>query len=212
MNKTKDPKSENSGISVVEIQNNGYLLFKRIFDIVLSFIAIIILFIPMAIVFVCIKLESPGPAIFKQNRVGYQGKIFVIYKFRSMHITAPPECPTNDLKNSKEYITKFGNFLRKTSIDELPQLYNILKGDMSFVGFRPVCVTEKKLNALRHEYGVFATKPGLTGIAQVCGRDRVPAEEKVKMDCEYIKTISFSTDLKCLLKTVGTVITGDGIN
>lgn len=189
----------------------AYLVVKRCFDIVFSLLLGIVLFIPMLFVALLIKIESPGPAIFKQERLGKDGKSFTIYKFRSMKMDAPSEIATNKLLNSGDYTTRIGKLLRVTSIDELPQLWNILKGDMSFVGYRPVCVTETELNDLRREYGVFSMRPGLTGYAQVNGRDNVFSyKDKVEMDAYYVQNASVKLDIQCLLQTFSAVLSREG--
>lgn len=188
-----------------------YLAVKRFFDIVLSGIALVVLAIPMAIVAFLIKVESPGPVIFSQARMGKNGCPFTIFKFRTMYTDAPSDVATREIENMEQAITPLGHILRRTSIDELPQLINILRGDMSIVGYRPVCLTEKRLNELRMEYGVFMLRPGLTGLAQVSGRDDVDIEEKVQLDVQYVKNCSFGMDLMCILKTVSTVVSGKGV-
>ena len=190
--------------------NKGYLFCKRAFDLVLSFIACTVLLIPMLVIGVCIVLDSKGPALLKQERAGQYGEPFKIYKFRTMYIDAPNNVATSLLENPEQYITKVGRFLRKTSLDELPQLFNVLIGNMSFVGFRPVCLTEKKLNKLRMEYGVFESKPGITGLAQVRGRDDIYYKDKAKIDQEYVENRSLKMDAHCLLQTVPAVLTQRG--
>jgi O-antigen biosynthesis protein WbqP len=201
-------------LNVVPVQPNNciaYRFVKRTCDLVGAILAGMLLLIPMLAVALLIRLESSGPAIFKQLRMGKNEKIFVIYKFRTMRMDAPPELATREFLNSDQYITKVGAFLRRTSMDELPQLFNILKGDMSFVGYRPVCVTETKLNALRKQYGVFSVRPGLTGYAQVLGRDNIDYQKKAALDAEYVKNRNVMLDLWCLIKTVAVVFTGEGM-
>lgn len=188
-----------------------YLAVKRGFDVVTALFAMAILLVPMLIIALIIKLDSPGPALFKQKRMGKNGEVFTIYKFRTMKISAPSEMATRDFVDANQYMTKFGNFLRRSSIDELPQLLNILTGDMSIVGYRPVCLTETELNELRMERGVFRLRPGITGLAQVSGRDDVPYEKKVELDSKYVAECSLKMDVWCLLQTVRTVITGEGV-
>lgn len=188
-----------------------YRVIKRAFDIMAASVIGLVLLLPLLLIGIVIRLDSPGPAIFKQARMGKGGKPFMIYKFRTMRIDAPSELATREFENANEYITKVGSFLRRTSIDEIPQLLNILRGEMSFVGYRPVCLTETALNELRKKYGVFAVKPGLTGLAQVCGRDNIDYREKAAIDAEYVKKCSFKLDLRCLLKTVSVVLTGEGV-
>lgn len=188
----------------------GYLFCKRAFDIAVSFSVGAVLLIPLLFVAVAIRLDSPGPAIFRQWRMGRGGKPFAIFKFRTMRTDAPSEMPTNEFVNAEDYMTPLGAFLRKTSIDELPQLWNILIGDMSFVGYRPVCLTEERLNQLRNDYGVFEARPGLTGYAQVQGRDNIDTDEKAMLDAEYVARRSFRLDMWCLWRTVKVVITHEG--
>ncbi len=186
--------------------------FKRFFDIVLSLLAIIILALPMLIIAIIVRATSKGPAIFKTERVGKNGKPFKFYKFRSMRTDAPKDCAPR-LLHSEDYITKVGHFLRRTSLDELPQLFCILKGDMSIVGPRPCGFSETDLIAERDKYGANAVKPGLTGLAQINGRDVLAGkiEKKAWFDGEYAKKITFWGDVKIILKTVVTVLREDGI-
>lgn len=203
-------KNQTREIPFSVVRNKGYLFIKRSFDIIVSLSIGIAGFIPMLLIAVLIKLESPGPVLFKQKRMGKGGVPFTIYKFRSMHMHAPSDMPTNDLKNLDMLATKFGNFMRKTSLDELPQIINVLKGDMSLVGYRPVCLTEEKLNQMRMDYGVFKARPGITGYAQVLGRDRVSKEEKARLDAYYVSHRSICMDLWCLFRTVFVVATQEG--
>lgn len=191
-------------------RHRPYLVVKRVADITIASLVLLVLLVPMLIIALLIKLGSPGPAFFKQQRIGLGGKPFTIYKFRTMKQDAPPEMATLEFKNSSDYITRIGGFLRRTSIDELPQLFNIIKGDMSFVGYRPVCLTEEKLNATRMEYGVFALRPGITGLAQVKGRDTLRSPEKALLDKEYVEKCSAKLDIWCCMKTIWTVISGKG--
>ncbi|HSQ87300.1 sugar transferase [Romboutsia sp.] len=177
----------------------------KILERFLALIMIILLSPILVIVAVCVKLNSKGPILFEQERVGQYGKVFKIYKFRTMKIDAP-NVSTEELINADEFITKVGKILRVTSIDEIPQLLNIVKGDMSFVGPRPVIVEEKLLNKLRLEQGVYNVTPGITGWAQVNGRDEVGIYEKVSYDKEYIQRKSLGFDLYILFLTVYKVI------
>jgi len=188
-----------------------YLFVKRTFDILASLIAGIILLIPMIIIAIIIRVDSPGPAIFKQKRMGRNGKVFTIYKFRTMSEDAPPDKASRELVDSHSYITKIGAFLRRTSIDEFPQIINILNGTMSWVGYRPVCLTECELNRMRKEKGVFEMRPGLTGYAQVSGRDNITSTIKANLDAEYVAKSSIKMDVKCLLATIKIVFTGEGV-
>ena len=188
-----------------------YMFFKRLLDILLSFIALIIL-LPFFLIFaIIIKIESKGPVFFKQKRIGKNKRQFTILKFRTMRSDTPKDMPTHMLKNAESYITKFGNFMRKTSIDELPQIINILKGDMSIIGPRPALWNQDDLIAQRDEFNANSIRPGLTGWAQVNGRDELPIQQKAALDGEYIKRISFLFDIKIFFKTIINVFKHDGI-
>lgn len=188
-----------------------YLTIKRMIDICLSFIAIIVL-LPFLVIFsIIIKIESKGPVLFKQKRIGKNKKEFIIYKFRTMRTDTPKDMPTHMLKNADSYITKFGAFMRKTSMDELPQIINILKGDMSIIGPRPALWNQDDLIVERDKYGANDIRPGLTGWAQVNGRDELPIPVKAKFDGEYIEKISFLFDLKIFFKTIINVFKHEGI-
>ncbi|MGB8452455.1 MAG: sugar transferase [Anaerocolumna sp.] len=184
---------------------------KRINDIVLSFITIILTSWLFIILMLLIKLTSKGPIFFQQKRIGKNKGKFNILKFRTMKINTPKDTPTHLLKNPEHYITPIGKFLRKTSLDELPQLFNILKGDMSIVGPRPALWNQYDLIAERDKYGVNDVRPGLTGWAQINGRDEIPIQLKAGLDGEYIKKMSFLFDIKCIIKTVGCVMRHDGL-
>lgn len=188
-----------------------YLFFKRLLDIICSFLAIIVFAIPMLIVALAIKCDSKGPVLFKQERVGKNKKLFKIWKFRSMYIDTDPNAPTRDLHNADSHITKVGKFIRKTSIDELPQLFNILFGKMSVIGPRPVLMVEHDLIQERDRYGANDIRPGLTGLAQISGRDILNAEDKAKLDGEYVKKMSLWLDIKLIFKTIGVVFKQEGV-
>lgn len=186
-------------------------IFKRIIDIICSLMAIIFLSIIYLPICLLVKLTSPGPVFFKQKRIGKNKTFFNILKFRTMRIDTPKDCPTHLLENPDQYITKVGKFLRKTSLDELPQIFNIFKGDMSVIGPRPALWNQDDLIAERDKYGVNELKPGLTGWAQVNGRDELPIPVKAKLDGEYVDRISFAFDVKCLLLTIVSVFKSDGV-
>lgn len=188
-----------------------YKYFKRAFDLVLSVIGAVVLCLPMGIIAGVIKAESKGSVLFKQNRVGKGKKIFQIYKFRTMYADTPKDVPTHMLNNPEAFITKSGRFLRKTSLDELPQLFNIIKGDMSIVGPRPALYNQYDLIAERDKYGANDLTPGLTGLAQVMGRDELPIAVKAAYDGEYVKKIGLLTDLKIIAKTFVSVIKEEGV-
>jgi len=188
-----------------------YKYFKRTFDIIFSLFSLLFLAVPMIIFAIIIKLESKGPAIFKQKRIGKNKKEFFIYKFRTMRSDTPKNIPTHLLQNPETYITKSGAFFRKTSIDELPQLFNIIKGDMSVIGPRPALWNQYDLIKKRDELGANDCLPGLTGLAQINGRDELEIEKKAELDGEYVKNISFYMDLKIFFSTIKSVFKGDGI-
>lgn len=180
--------------------------FKRFFDIVLSFLGIVVLAVPMLIIALIVVIDSKGPAIFTQERFGKDGKPFKFYKFRSMKQNAPHDMATRDIEG-QEYITKVGAFLRRTSLDELPQLFCILKGDMSIVGPRPVVLTETELNDYRKETGALSVRPGLTGLAQVTARDTLKdMKVKAELDGKYARELSFAEDARIFFKTIVKVL------
>lgn len=184
---------------------------KRLLDFVLSLLGCIVLALPMALVALWIKCDSPGPVFFKQRRVG-AGKVhFNILKFRTMRGDTPHDVPTHLLKNADSYITKSGAFLRKTSLDELPQIYNILCGQMSIVGPRPALYNQYDLIAARDAVHANDLRPGLTGLAQVNGRDELPIEVKAKYDGEYAANLSFGLDCSIFFRTIAYVFKRRGV-
>ena len=183
---------------------------KRAFDLILSFIAIILLALPMLVIAIAIKIDDPGPAIFKQKRVGKNKKLFWLYKFRSMKINTP-DIPTHLLENPEQYISRIGKFIRKTSLDELPQIYNIFAGKMSIIGPRPALWNQDDLIAERDKYGANDIKPGLTGWAQINGRDEIEIPLKAKLDGEYVEKMGFLFDCKCFFGTIKSVAKSEGI-
>ncbi len=184
--------------------------FKRVVDIVLSGIGLIVLALPMLIVATVIKIEDPGPAVFKQKRVGIHKTYFTLYKFRSMKVKTP-DIPTHLMENPEQYITKTGRFIRKTSIDELIQLWNIFKGDMSLIGPRPALWNQDDLIAERDKYGANDVKPGLTGWAQINGRDELEIPVKAKLDGEYVERMRLLFDCKCFMGTIKSVLNHEGV-
>jgi O-antigen biosynthesis protein WbqP len=184
---------------------------KRLFDLTLVSVAVLFLVLPIAAVAVGVRLASPGPAIYWSDRVGRHNRIFKMPKFRSMRIDTPAVA-THLLQNPDQWLTPIGSFLRKSSLDELPQLWSILKGDMSFVGPRPALFNQDDLIALRTEKGVHELVPGLTGWAQVNGRDELPIPQKVQLDVEYLRQQSLFFDLKILWMTALKVIVRDGVS
>lgn len=188
-----------------------YVKIKRIIDFALALLATLMLSPLLLILALAIKFESKGPVMFKQKRVGIHKKFFMIYKFRTMRTDTPKDVPTHMLKNPEQYITQTGRFLRKTSLDELPQLFNIIKGDMALVGPRPALWNQDDLIAEREKYGANDVLPGLTGWAQINGRDELEIPVKAKLDGEYVEKMSFFFDLRCLFGTVFSVLKRDGV-
>ncbi len=184
---------------------------KRLFDLALACVAAVLLVLPIAVVAVAVRMTSPGPALYWSDRVGRQNRIFKMPKFRSMRIDTPAVA-THLLQNPDQWLTPIGSFLRRSSLDELPQLWSILRGDMSFVGPRPALFNQDDLIALRTEKNVHELVPGLTGWAQVNGRDELPIPQKVELDAEYLRRQSFIFDLKILWMTVLKVISRDGVS
>ena len=185
--------------------------FKRLIDIICSFFGILFLGIPMLVIAIIIKIEDPGPAFFKQKRVGIHKKHFMLIKFRSMKMNTPHDVPTHLLENPEQYILKSGKFLRKSSLDELPQLFNIFAGQMSIIGPRPALWNQYDLIEERDKYGANDVLPGLTGWAQINGRDELEIPVKAKLDGEYVEKLSFGFDLKCFFKTIGAVFKHEGV-
>lgn len=189
---------------------------KRLIDLVLSSIAIIVLVIPMLIIAIIIKIDSPGPVLFKQKRVGIHKKTFLILKFRSMPTTVPKDLPTHQFE-SKDQLSKWQRFMRKASIDELPQLFNIFVNQMSLCGPRPALWNQSDLIAERDKYGANDIKPGLTGWAQINGRDELEIPVKAKLDGEYVAALDtgkfkgFAMDLRCFFGTLISVVKSDGV-
>lgn len=184
---------------------------KRMIDFLLSLVGLLILspvFLALAII---IKLESRGPILFKQRRIAMNKKEFYILKFRTMKVDTPKDTPTHLLKNPESYITSVGKFLRKTSLDEFPQIINIIKGEMSIIGPRPALWNQYDLIEERDKYKANDIKPGLTGWAQINGRDELPINIKAKLDGEYVKNLSIAFDVKVFIKTVLSVIRSEGV-
>lgn len=186
-------------------------IIKRCIDFILALLGCIILSPVMLVISMAIVLDSKGPVFFKQKRIGIHKTHFQIYKFRTMNSNAPKNCPTHLLMDSYQYITKIGKFLRKTSLDELPQLWNILLGDMSFVGPRPALWNQYDLISLRDKYGANDLRPGLTGWAQINGRDILTNEKKAEYDGKYVERVTFGFDIQCIIGTVIDVFTQKGI-
>lgn len=187
------------------------IVIKRAIDIILSGVGIIVLAVPMLIIALAIKFDSPGRVFFKQRRVGIHKKEFTILKFRSMRSDTPKDVPTHQLGDAERHITRVGAFLRKTSLDELPQIFCIFKGDMSIIGPRPALYNQDDLIVERDRYGANDIKPGLTGLAQISGRDELPINVKARLDGEYVEKMSFWFDVKMFFGTILSVLKSDGV-
>lgn len=184
---------------------------KRILDFFLSIIGLVVLSPLLLVLVIAIKVDSRGPVLFKQKRVGKGKQHFYIYKFRTMRIDTPKEMPTHLLENPDQFITRTGKFLRKTSLDELPQLLNIIKGEMAVIGPRPALWNQYDLIEERDRYGANDIRPGLTGLAQISGRDELEIPIKAKLDGEYTRNITLMMDLKCFFGTIISVTKSDGV-
>ena len=192
-------------------------IVKRGIDFVLALIGIILLAIPMLIISIIIKTDDPGPVLFKQKRISKEKGTFPLLKYRSMKMSTPHDMPTHMLSNPEQYITKVGAFLRKSSLDELPQLFNILKGEMAIIGPRPALWNQDDLIAERDKYGANDIRPGLTGWAQINGRDAIEIEDKARLDGYYAEKLrkggftAFAMDVKCFFGTITSVLRSDGV-
>ena len=184
---------------------------KRALDIILSGCGIVILFPVYLLVTLAILMDDPGPVFFRQKRVGIHKSYFRILKFRTMRMCTPHDVPTHLLENPQQYITRVGGFLRKTSLDELPQIFQIFTGKMSVIGPRPALWNQEDLIAQRDKYGANDVRPGLTGWAQINGRDELPIDVKARLDGEYVQKLSFSFDCKCFFGTIASVLKHDGV-
>ncbi len=185
--------------------------FKRLIDLVLSAVGLIVLSPFFLILAIAIKLDDPGPVFFRQKRVGIHKTYFHILKFRTMKMETPHDMPTHLLENPDQYITRVGRFLRKTSLDELPQIAQIFTGKMSIIGPRPALWNQEDLIVARDKYGTNDVRPGLSGWAQINGRDELPIDVKARYDGEYVERMSFLFDCKCFFGTIGKVLHADGV-
>ena len=188
-----------------------YKYVKRSLDILLSLVGMLVLFPFILVLVVAIKLDSQGPVLFKQTRIGIHKKTFQILKFRTMRIDTPKDTPTHLLENPEQWITKVGKFLRKTSLDELPQIWNIFVGDMSIIGPRPALWNQYDLSEERDHYGANDVLPGLTGWAQIHGRDELPIAKKAELDGYYVQHLSFGLDVRCFFGTIKSVVKSEGV-
>lgn len=186
-------------------------IIKPILDVTLSLIGLVLFSWLFLIIIIAIEIDDPGPVFFTQKRIGKDKKCFKLYKFRSMKMSTPHDTPTHLLENPEQYITRVGAVIRKFSLDEIPQLFNILKQDMSIIGPRPALWNQYDLIEERDKYGANDIKPGLTGWAQINGRDELEIAEKARLDGEYVKRMSFPFDCKCFLGTVFAVLRADGV-
>ncbi len=178
-----------------------YAKVKRALDIFFSVALLSFLWLPMFIITMAIRIDSEGEGVFKQRRVGRGGRVFVCYKFRTMYKNAPPNIPSSQFDESNKYITRVGRFLRRSSLDELPQLLNVLKGDMSLVGPRPLIIEEETVHEGRRKSGVYELRPGITGLSQISGRDSVSDKQKIMLDTQYLDSVSLFSDIKILART-----------
>ncbi len=189
-----------------------YRLFKRAFDILVSFLGLIVLFVPILLVAVAIFADDPGNVFFSQERVGKNGKLFKLYKFRTMKRDTPKYMATSQINDPSIYYTRVGRFLRKLSLDELPQFLNVLKGDMSVIGPRPLIQNETEIHQARLFFGVYTVAPGITGLAQISGRDMISAAEKIRLDTKYVENYGFFSDLKIFFSTIPKVLGAKGVS
>lgn len=203
-------KSDINNLEYVSLDNSRYLIIKRILDILIAFVALVIIAVPMLIAFLIVYIDDPGNVIFAQYRVGRGGKHFKLYKLRTMRQDTPKYMSTSEVDDPSRYITRVGRIFRRLSVDELPQLFNVLKGDMSIVGPRPLISEEREIHELRMKSGVYKIRPGLTGLAQIHGRDMTTPANKVRWDVQYLEKISFWTDVKIIFLTIPKLICGDG--
>lgn len=188
-----------------------YKNVKRVLDVLISALGLIFALFPMLVISFLILILDGAPIIFKQKRIGRGGREFVCYKFRTMKNNAPHNLSTSQFKNVNQYVTKTGKLLRKTSLDELPQVFNVIKGDMSIVGPRPLIPEEKALHIYRKEAGIYDIRPGITGLAQICGRDELTDSRKLECDQVYTNNISFLRDTKILWRTIKKIIAAEGV-
>lgn len=208
MHETKKAASERHELTIGQ---KCYLTAKYILDFLIALCALAVLLLPMGILCAAIYLEDKGPVIFTQKRIGKDQKTFTLFKFRTMKMDTPHDTPTHLLADPQQYITNAGRFLRKFSLDELPQLLNILLGHMSLVGPRPALWNQYDLMAEREKYGVHQLRPGLTGWAQINGRDELEIPVKAALDGEYLRNVGPAMDIRCLFGTVGAVVRADGV-
>mgnify|MGYP003317996842 CR=1 FL=1 len=188
-----------------------YFAVKRLLDVFFATVLLLFLWLPMLLLWVAVRLDSRGGGIFRQKRVGKDGRIFTCYKFRTMYEDAPSERASSEFFDVERYVTPVGAFLRRSSLYELPQLFNVLKGDMSLVGPRPLIISEKTVHEGRMKNGVYYLRPGITGLSQIMGRDELGDQKKIELDTEYLSGFGLRQDIRILLSTVTKVIKGEGV-
>lgn len=205
------PEDTVQDLKHVSVTNQSYCWVKRLMDILISFVGLTFLAIPFALIALVIYIDDPGRILFSQYRIGRYGKRFKLYKFRTMKTDTPKYLPTSGVSNPEMYITRVGHFLRKYSLDELPQLINVVKGDMSLVGPRPLIADEYEIHAMRMRFGVYDVRPGVTGLAQIRGRDLVSPAEKVHWDVAYLQRFGMWEDIQILFATLPKIFGGEGV-
>lgn len=198
-------------LEYIDVSHRGYTHVKRAMDFCIAAVALIVLAIPLALILLCTCIDDPGNPIFTQKRIGRGGKPFRIYKIRTMKVTAPGNLSAAEFRNASKYITRIGGFLRSSSLDELPQLLNVLKGDMSLIGPRPLILAENRIHKLRTRYGVYQLRPGITGLAQINGRNNISVREKVGWEVEYMRRYGLACDLKILFGSIPKILRGTDV-
>jgi len=205
------PEEAVRDLARVDLTGRPYHVVKRIIDVAASVLGLAVLVLPFVLISAAIWLDNPGNILLAQYRVGRDGRLFRLYKFRTMHKDAPRNIPTAQLQDSHLHITRVGRFLRSTSLDELPQLFNVLRGDMSLVGPRPLIAEEEEIHRMRLRFGVYQLRPGITGLAQINGRDTVSPADKVRWDVKYLQRYGLLTDLRILAGTLPKIVDGEDI-
>lgn len=198
-------------LEYVDVSRRFYRHVKRTLDLVLALLGAAVLLLPMLLVLLAVVIDDPGAPLFRQWRIGRDGKRFRIFKIRTMRRDTPRYLATADVADPDRCITRMGKILRKTSLDEMPQLINVIKGDMSLIGPRPLIPGEKSIHQMRLRFGVYQLRPGITGLAQINGRDNVSPDEKVRWDVRYLEKMGFLFDVKIFLRTVGQVLNSEGV-
>lgn len=205
------PEDMVQNLQRTDVSTRFYCKIKRALDFLVAALGLLVLLVPMLIISLVIYLDDPGKVIFTQYRVGRNGKRFKLYKFRSMKESTPKYLATVELQDPQQHVTRAGRVMRKMSLDELPQLLNVLKGDMSLIGPRPLISDEYEMHAMRMRFGVYTVRPGITGLAQINGRDLVDPVEKIHLDVQYLQEFGFRTDGKILLATIPKVLRKEGV-